>query len=75
MDPSYSIELCGGTHVGHTGELGYFKIKHESAVAAGVRRVEAVCGAAAESLINSQELQLQQAKALLKNPERSSESN
>ena len=68
MDPSYSIELCGGTHVGHTGELGYFKIKHESAVAAGVRRVEAVCGAAAESLINSQELQLQQAKTLLKNP-------
>jgi len=68
MDPSYSIELCGGTHVGHTGELGYFKIKHESAVAAGVRRVEAVCGEAAESLINSQELQLQKAKTLLKNP-------
>ena len=54
MDQGYSIELCGGTHIGSTGELGYFKIKHESAVAAGVRRIEAVCGKASEDLINEQ---------------------
>jgi alanine--tRNA ligase len=68
IDPAYSIELCGGTHVGATGELGIFKIKQETAVAAGVRRIEAVCGAAAEAYINEQFGQLQQVKELLKNP-------
>jgi len=67
MGPAYSIELCGGTHVGSTGELGMFKILHESAVAAGVRRIEAVCGAAAESYINEQFTALAEIRVLLKN--------
>ena len=68
MAPNYSVELCGGTHVGSTGELGLFKIKHETAVAAGVRRIEAVSGNAAETYVNSQLHELHAAKLLLKNP-------
>jgi alanyl-tRNA synthetase len=68
IDPTYSVELCGGTHVGATGELGLFKITHETAVAAGVRRIEAVCGAAAEDFVNEQMSQLQQVKEQFKNP-------
>ncbi len=68
MDPTYSIELCGGTHIGNTGELGIFKIKHETAVAAGVRRIEAVSGKMAEAYINSAFSEIAAIKAQLKNP-------
>lgn len=62
----YSTELCGGTHVAQTGEIGLFKIIGEGGIAAGVRRVEAVCGAAALARVQQQEALLKQIIAEVK---------
>jgi alanyl-tRNA synthetase len=68
FDEKFSKELCGGTHVKATGAIGYFKIISESAVAAGVRRIEAITGLGAEQFINEQTKLVLQVKDLLKNP-------
>ncbi|GAA0720184.1 alanine--tRNA ligase [Dokdonella soli] len=61
----FSTELCGGTHVGRTGDIGLFKIVGESGVAAGVRRIEAVTGAAAIAFVAEEEARLDEIGGLL----------
>jgi len=65
-DVNFSVELCGGTHVNRTGDIGYFKIVGESAVAAGVRRIEGLTGAAAIENANSYEHMMRETAATLK---------
>jgi alanyl-tRNA synthetase len=66
FDPAYSRELCGGCHVHRTGQIGYFKVTSESAVAAGVRRIEAVTAKGAEQYVSTLETEINAIKNTLK---------
>jgi alanyl-tRNA synthetase len=65
---NFSKELCGGTHVSATGEIGLLKITAEASIAAGVRRIEAVTGPEAINIFQTQEMQLAELASLLKIP-------
>jgi len=64
FDPDFSVELCGGTHVNATGEIGYFRFTAETSVAAGIRRVEAVAGKSADVLLRNEKHLIERIKKL-----------
>ncbi|MDY0086449.1 MAG: alanine--tRNA ligase [Bacteroidales bacterium] len=66
FDRSYSVELCGGTHVKTTGQIGLFKIVSEGAIASGVRRLEAITGEVAEQYVSDMQDKLEQIKEIVK---------
>ena len=66
MGGGFSVELCGGTHVARTGDIGLFRITNETGIASGVRRIEAVTGQGAMAFVRDAEEQLRQAAQLVK---------
>lgn len=70
FDPDFSVELCGGTHVGATGEIGLFLLQSEGSVAAGIRRVEAITGIDAVNLVTQEREMLTRTRRQFKGSKR-----